>query len=161
MTEYRLSYTASEINQKLSEIDDKVDATEVNTIVNRAVGNAISVTEIDGGYRLTIKDSKGTHTIDITNEGGSGSSARIGEVVLLANGWVGTASPYSQVVSIDSVTANTQVDLTPSVEQLSVFHHKDLAFVTENVGGTVTVYAIGQKPENDYTIQVTLTEVTR
>ena len=87
------------------------------------------------------------------------TSARIGEVTLLTNEWVGSASPYSQVVNIDGVTENSQVDLTPSVEQLAIFHEKDLGFVTENEGGVVTVYAIGQKPLNDYTIQVTITEV--
>ena len=87
------------------------------------------------------------------------ASSRIGEVVLTANGWVGSTSPYSQVVNIDGVTENSQVDLTPSVEQLAVFHEKDLGFVTENEGGVVTVYAIGQKPLNDYVIQVTITEV--
>jgi hypothetical protein len=66
---------------------------------------------------------------------------------------------YSQEVPIAGVTENSQVDLTPSVEQLLVFYEKDLTFVTENEGGRVTVYAIGQKPENDYTIQVTITEV--
>ena len=86
-------------------------------------------------------------------------SIRLGDVVLLASKWVGTESPYSQVVSIAGVTANSQVDLTPSVEQLAIFHNKDLAFVTENEGGVVTVYAIGEKPTNDYTIQVTITEV--
>lgn len=89
----------------------------------------------------------------------AGSAATIGEVTLLASAWVGEASPYSQVVNIAGVTENSQVDLTPSVEQLSVFHHKDLAFVTENADGVVTVYAIGDKPANDYTIQVTITEV--
>ena len=87
------------------------------------------------------------------------ASAKIGYVTLSANKWVGSASPYSQVVSVSGTTENSQVDLTPSVEQLSVFWEKDLAFVTENDGGTVTVYAIGQKPLNDYTIQVTITEV--
>lgn len=91
--------------------------------------------------------------------GGSGSRATIGEVKLLAAKWVGSNNLYSQVVSIPGVTVNSQVDLTPSVEQLVIFHNKDLAFVTENDGGVVTVYAIGQKPENDYTIQVTITEV--
>lgn len=90
---------------------------------------------------------------------GGGSSARIGEVTLLASKWIGNASPYSQVVTIDGVTENSQVDLTPSVSQLSVFWEKDLGFVTENRNGVVTVYAIGQKPLNDYTIQVTITEV--
>ena len=85
---------------------------------------------------------------------------KIGNVTILANKWVGAASPYSQVVTIEGVTENSQVDLTPSVEQLAIFHQKDLAFVTENEDGIVTVYAIGQKPENDYTIQVTITEVT-
>jgi hypothetical protein len=85
--------------------------------------------------------------------------ATIGEVTLLASEWVGEASPYSQVVTIAGVTKNSQVDLTPSVEQLAVFHNKDLAFVTENEDGVVTVYAIGDKPMNDYTIQVTITEV--
>ncbi len=86
-------------------------------------------------------------------------SAAITEVTLKASNWEGDASPYSQVVAIAGVTAYSQVDLTPSAEQLSAFYYKDLAFVTENDGGVVTVYAIGQKPENDYTIQVTITEV--
>lgn len=87
------------------------------------------------------------------------ASARIANVDILANKWVGNASPYSQVVAVDGATENSQVDLTPSVEQLAIFYQKDLAFVTENDGGVVTVYAIGQKPANDYTIQVTITEV--
>lgn len=85
--------------------------------------------------------------------------AKIGEITLFASEWNGEQSPYSQVVNIDGVTENSQVDLTPDVQQLAIFHNKDLAFVTENYGGIVTVYAIGQKPINDYTIQVTITEV--
>ena len=88
------------------------------------------------------------------------TSASIGVVELLANKWVGSDNLYSQVVYIDGVTKNSQVDLTPSVEQLTIFYEKDLTFVTENEDGIVTVYAIGQKPENDYTIQVTITEVS-
>ena len=84
---------------------------------------------------------------------------KIGEVTLTADGWVGEGSLFSQVVTIEGVTENSQVDLTPSVEQLAVFYEKDLTFVTENEGGVVTVYAIGQKPLNDYVIQVTITEV--
>ena len=88
--------------------------------------------------------------------------ARLGEVTLTASGWkpVGDSENlYSQVVTIDGVTKNTQVDLTPNSNQLEIFYDKDIAFVAENDGGVVTVYCIGQKPENYYTIQVTLTEV--
>ena len=92
-------------------------------------------------------------------DGASGSAAAIGEVTILANKWIGADSPYSQVVEIDGVTEYSQVDLKPNVEQLAIFHEKDLAFVTENEDGVVTVYAIGDKPTNDYTMQVSVTEV--
>jgi hypothetical protein len=80
-------------------------------------------------------------------------------VTLLSSAWIGNTSPYSQVVALPGVTACTKVDLQPSVEQLEIFHEKDVAFTTENNDGVVTVYAIGDKPKNDYTIQVTMTEV--
>ena len=86
-------------------------------------------------------------------------NVKIGEVNLLASAWVGEGNAYSQIVTIDGVTPNSQVDLTPSVEQLMIFYDKSLAFVAENENGVVTVYAIGQKPENDYIMQVTITEV--
>ena len=81
-------------------------------------------------------------------------------VKLYASAWVGAEDPYSQVVKIAGVTANSKVDLLPSVEQLAIFHDKDIAFVTENEDGVVTVYAIGDKPTQDYTIEVCITEVT-
>ena len=86
---------------------------------------------------------------------------KIGEVTLLASAWKKVADKlYSQVASIDGVTENSQVDLTPDVQQLLVFYEKDIQFVTENEDSVVTVFAIGQKPTNDYTIQVTITEVS-
>lgn len=85
---------------------------------------------------------------------------QVAEVTLLASAWTGEDSPYSQVVEIDGVSENSMVDLQPSVEQLAIFHEKDLAFVTENEDGVVTVYAVGDKPTNDYTMQVTITEVS-
>ena len=88
------------------------------------------------------------------------ATTRVAEIELLAGNWVGDAIPYSQVVAIPGITKFSQVDLTPSVEQLVVFYDKDLTLVTENEDGVVTVYAIGQKPVNDYTIQVTIREVS-
>ena len=82
-------------------------------------------------------------------------------VTLLASAWIGESSPYSQVVTIPDSTAYTKVDLQPSVEQLDIFHEKDLAFVVENDAGAITVYAIGDKPTNDYIIQATVTEVRK
>ena len=89
----------------------------------------------------------------------SRTSARIANVELLAANWIGTKSPYSQVVQIEGITEYSQVDLTPSIEQLVVFYEKDLTFTTKNNGGVVTVHVIGNKPQNDYTMQITTTEV--
>ena len=80
-------------------------------------------------------------------------------VTLLASAWQGSSNLYSQVVTIKGVTANSKVDLNPSVEQLQIFYNKDISFVTENDGGVITVFCLGQKPTNDYTMQVTITEV--
>ena len=64
------------------------------------------------------------------------------------------------VVANATITEFSKIDLQPSPEQLCVFYEKDLAFVTENEDGVVTVYCIGQKPTGDYTIQATVMEVT-
>lgn len=147
----------------------------------------IEVEEIEGGHKIKVSDLSGEHELEIINgtdgytpkkgedyfteeekleikqnileEISAFSLARISTIVLPADKWEGTGSLYSQLVDIEGVTENSQVDLTPSVEQLVVFYEKDITFVTENEGGVVTVFAIGQKPQNDYTIQVTITEV--
>lgn len=92
---------------------------------------------------------------------GTGSAARLDSVTIKASAWVTEADGlHSQVVTIAGVTPYSKVDLLPSVEQLAVFHNKDVAFVTENEDGVVTVFAIGDKPIMDYDMQVSITEVT-
>lgn len=91
--------------------------------------------------------------------GGSGTSAKLTEITVYADAWKGATSPYSQVVAVEGVSVNSMVDLQPSVEQLEIFHDKDIAFSTENDGGVVTVYVVGDKPTSDYTIQATIMEV--
>lgn len=88
------------------------------------------------------------------------NAPKIDNITLLGSAWVsGEDKRHSQTVEIESATNKSQVDLTPGDEQLLVFYQKDVTFVTKNEGGTVTVIAIGQKPTNDYTVQVTITEM--
>ena len=114
-----------------------------------AVRNGFEGTEAE--WLASLKGEKGDPGV---------LTAKLGSVTLLASEWQGKDSLYSQVVTVDGMTENSQVDLTPSVEQLAIFYNKDVTFNTENEDGVLTVYAIGQKPENDYTIQVTITEVS-
>jgi hypothetical protein len=88
------------------------------------------------------------------------NAAKIGKVTLSAAAWVSENDKrHSQIVEVEGVTNKSQVDLTPDVQQLEVFYEKDVTFVTKNLEGEVTVFALGQKPLNDYTVQVTLTDV--
>lgn len=90
---------------------------------------------------------------------GVGTSMKLTELKLPAANWKGGESPYSQVVAMDSVTVNSRVDLQPSVEQMEEFMALGLSLTTVNDHGTITVYAIGEKPEVDYTIQASVVEV--
>ena len=83
-------------------------------------------------------------------------------VTIYTDKWVQAAdNRWYQTVTIDNatITPNSKVDLQPSSDQLSIFHEKDLAFVAENEDGVVSVFCVGRVPKNDYTIQVTVTEV--
>ena len=112
-----------------------------------------------GANTYEIVDEQARADIENLKQGNGSSSWRVAEVTLLAANWVTGANWHSQVVNIAGITEYSQVDLTPSIEQLAIFHDKDLAFVTENEDGVVTVYALGDKPTNDYTMQVTIKEV--
>lgn len=134
---------------------DGIKSLSPNMTLLTDTDNTEIVCEYNRDSNVVLKELLG-----LMAQGGlSTSVARIVDVSIYANKWVGTKSPYSQVVEVEGATEYSQVDLTPSVEQLSVFYNKSLAFVTENVDGVVTVYAIGQKPTNDYTIQATVKEV--
>ena len=92
--------------------------------------------------------------------GFASASAKITSVSLPASKWKTEAENlHSQVVTVAGATPYSKVDLLPSVEQLAIFHNKDVSFVTENENGVVTVYAIGDKPLLDYTMQAQITEV--
>lgn len=68
---------------------------------------------------------------------------------------------WHQVVEVANatITPRSKVDLQLNAEQIAIFYEKSLAFVAENEDSVVTVYCIGQVPENDYTIQATVSEV--
>lgn len=117
-------------------------------------GNLSGEIEAEGTLEGTINMPEKEEVVKLAN------APKISEVTLLAAAWGGEGDKwYSQIVTCKDFTEKCQVDLTPSLEQLEIFYEKDLTFLTKNKGGVVTVYAVGQKPLNDYTIQVTLTEV--
>ena len=137
------------------------------------------ITKEQQTFRATFSDTGGTFNAKISEGAGDraegyqqgyrdgynasgnvGTSIRIADVTLLASAWEGSDRLWHQVVTIEGTTEYSQIDLTPSAEQLTIFYEKDIAFTTENEDGIVTVFAIGDKPSNDYVIQATITEVS-
>ena len=68
---------------------------------------------------------------------------------------------YGQKVDVINakITPNSKVDFQIDSVQFLIFKQKDLSFFAVNDNCEVTVYCIGKIPENDYRIQVTVTEV--
>jgi hypothetical protein len=97
-----------------------------------------------------------------TSEEGTGAVPvlpRIATITLKASAWTGTAAPYKQAVTINTVTSATKVDLQPTASQLTALQQADISLMAENTNGSVYVYAFGGKPSSDMSMQVMLTEV--
>lgn len=90
---------------------------------------------------------------------GGGSAEKLTRITALAENWKGAKSPYSQVVTVDGVNLNSKVEIQFDIDQLNYFYNKDIAFMAENSGGVVTLFAVGDKPEVDCNFQATLSDV--
>lgn len=68
---------------------------------------------------------------------------------------------YYQVATVNNatITPNSKVDLQPNADQLCKLYDWGVALTTENNGGIITVYAVGDKPSESLPIQATVTEV--
>lgn len=90
--------------------------------------------------------------------GGGGSAVAVSSFVASAHNWKGATSPYSQVVAIGGLNISAKVDIQLSADQIERLNKQRIAFTTENRGGVVTLYAVGEKPAIDCTFQVALLE---
>lgn len=91
--------------------------------------------------------------------GGGGGGGKQVSVSLPASGWKNAVSPFMQVVTVDGVSLNSKVDLLADVTQAEKL--KRTALLAVNDSGTVTVYAIGDKPDGDLSLQAVLTDVVK
>ena len=83
------------------------------------------------------------------------------QISLPAASWMGAESPYTQTVTISGITANSKVDIQMDATSLGVLIDSGTSAIwMENNNGTITAKCIGDKPNADMTVQVTITEVT-
>lgn len=115
-----------------------------------------------GGNSYNDKEAKTlatTEYVDNTISASLNKLTKVQDITLLASNWVGNTNPWHQVVAVNGVTANSRVDLRATALQIVELQDNDIAFIAENDDGVITVYALGSKPDVDYTIQAEITEV--
>lgn len=127
--------------------------------INGAIQNSIVQTTGDSETKVMSQKATTEAVLNLANKVAPSPAS----VTLYADRWEQDEEDirYHQevVVANATITPRSKVDLQLSAEQITIFYEKDLAFVAENDNGVVTVYCIGQVPENDYIIQATVSEV--
>lgn len=91
--------------------------------------------------------------------------SRLETVTLDVNSWAETTcgtdvamGAYNQVVKLENITSRSRLDLQPDVDMVAEMGALGVSFVTENKGGVLTVYSVGNKPTKTYVMQATVVE---
>ena len=122
-------------------------------------GRTGSVIPASGDYTAEMVGaySKGETDTLLQNKADTTKKASI----TLTPHWTGDASPYTQAITISGTTANSKVDLQPDATTITqMADDGTAALYIANDNGTLTAYAVGEKPTVELTIQATITEVS-
>lgn len=79
---------------------------------------------------------------------------------LMASNWLGTASPYTQRVTVTGGKATSQVNVQGDATAIQqMLNDGTNAIYIANNNGTFTAYAVGGKPTANLSIQMTVYDV--
>lgn len=109
------------------------------------------------GRSGTVVPANGDYTPEMV---GATPAIKTATVTLPVASWTGSASPYSQTVTINGATANSRIDIDPDTTVMNGAMDGGYGLVFGNNAGTITAYAVGDKPTAAITVQVSITEVT-
>lgn len=162
--------TETQFNSDLAKIGNKADKT-----VPAAAGNLAALDAAgnlsDSGKKPADFQAKVTVSGLLKGDGAGGVSSAVKgtdysgptdklTLTLAAESWAGSASPYTQGVTITGGTATSQADIQADATAIQqMLDDGTNAIYIANNNGTFTAYAVGEKPTADLNIQVTAYEV--
>jgi hypothetical protein len=82
-------------------------------------------------------------------------------VTLYANAWYGQGDIYTQPLYVKNITRRSIIDIDLTETQRAFLEDNDTTLFISNASGDMIAYAIGYKPELDYTVNIIITETTR
>lgn len=137
-----------------------------DTIIPKEGELVIEIDEENSLHKLKIGD--GIHTYaelaylqagdDIITQVLTQIKPRIVTIELTTN-WIQVSERrYSQEIALENITQNSRLDLQPNADMIEEFKQLGLVFVTENNGGVITIYSVGNMPLKSYTMQATIIE---
>lgn len=137
-----------------------------NTLIPMAGELVIEIDEVNSLHKLKIGD--GIHAYadlkylqagdEIVTQVLSQAKPRIVTIELSATWNQDADGKYSQTLVLDGITQNSRLDLQPTVDMIAELKQLGVVFVTENHGGTIIVYSVGNMPLKAYTMQATIVE---
>lgn len=139
---------------------------ENGNIVPKVGELVIELDEVNSLHKLKIGD--GIHTYaelaylqagdEMITQVLSQVKPRIVTVELTENWEEISEGKYGQVIALDDITKYSRLDLQPNADMIAELKQLGVVFVTENNGGTITVYSVGNMPSKTYTMQATIVE---
>lgn len=158
-------------------------------IANKSNPHAVTKTQVGLGNVDNVKQAPYTHVSDKANPHGV-TKAQVGlgnvdntsdankpvstaqqtaidackvkknTISLPTASWTGSG-PYTQTVTITGITVNSKVDIQMDATALGVLIDSGTSAIwIENNNGTLTAKALGEKPNANLSVQVTITEVS-
>lgn len=163
------SNVQTQLNAKQASISGGASTiTSSNLTTNRAlVSNASgkvavsAVTSTELGYLDGVTSNVQTQLNNVQTQLNAKQSLVKKATITLSTSWTGSASPYTQTVTVSGGTADTQVDLQADATVIQqMLDDGTTALFIANNSGTFTAYAVGKKPTAALSIQATLTTVS-
>lgn len=119
----------------------------IGNLIKNAAEEAVQAAILNGGI--------------VPGPGGNlgGIEKRFVNLTFRTSGWLGEEGLYSQAFYVYGITDRSQVNIALDVEQYQELSSEGVTLMTENTNGNVLLYAIGNKPSKDYTLQLIIEEV--